>query len=111
MGKVNMHAAVFSSCAQRDLESLVIYIGEVLGSPQSARRIHDALLEAIETLRQLPNLGKPFYDERLTRNDYRSFLVENYRIFYSFNETTVTIKRILHTRQDSDTYALISLPD
>ncbi|MEG0071462.1 MAG: type II toxin-antitoxin system RelE/ParE family toxin [Raoultibacter sp.] len=111
MGKVTVHAAVFSSCAQRDLESLVIYIGEVLGAPQSARRIHDALFEAIEALCDLPELGKPFYDERLTRNDYRSFLVENYRIFYSFNETTVTIKRILHTRQDSDVYALISLPD
>lgn len=89
-----------------DLESIVIYVGEVLKSPKSARNLYMGIREKVMDLCRIPTIGRVFRDDLLGR-EYRYFLHENYRIFYSYDEETLTVWRIVHTRQDIDDFALI----
>lgn len=93
--------------AALDLESLVVYIGEVLHAPQAARNAYAAIVEAVDQLCATPTLGRPFVDDRLEREGYRSYLAGQYRIFYTHGDEVLTVWRIIHTRQDLDDYALI----
>lgn len=92
-----------------DLESAVVYLGEVCNAPQAAKRLYDDITHALEQLRDLPTMGKPFLDDRLDRKLYRTWLVGNYRIFYSFDIEWITVWRIVHTSQDIDDYAIMEL--
>ena len=57
-----------------DLESIVVYLGEVQKSPASAQRTYQSVQEAIALLGDMPTLGKPFSDDSLDRKNYRSYL-------------------------------------
>lgn len=93
--------------ATYDAESIVTYIAVVLRSPQAAENWYDQLQEALNLLREQPMLGRQFNDTYLKHHNRRSYLVGNYRLFYSFSAETLTIWRILHTTQDMDDFALI----
>lgn len=93
--------------AELDIHSAVLYLGEVLGNPVAARKLYETLVEAIERLRSMPTLGRAFSDDRLEGKDYRSFLVGNYRVFYSFTESELTVWRVVHVRQDIADYEIV----
>lgn len=76
-------------------------------SPQSLRFNR----RSIDHLCETPELGRPFADERLSHQGYRSWLVSPYRIFYSFNSENLIVWRIIHTRQDIDDFAFIDIDD
>ncbi|WP_165247742.1 type II toxin-antitoxin system RelE/ParE family toxin [Adlercreutzia sp. ZJ141] len=90
-----------------DLESIVIYVGEVCGNPSAARATYESIVDAMEKLATMPTLGRPFADKTLTRTSFRSWLVGNYRVFYEFNDEELTVWRVIHTHQDIDDMALI----
>lgn len=102
-----MRTPAFRPRAALDLESLAVYLGEVLGSPQTARKTCTAIIDAVDRLCVMPTLGRPFFDDALEREGYRWHLVGHYRIFYTYSTEVLTVWRILHTRQDLDGYALI----
>ena len=56
-------------------------------------------------------MGKRFDDELLAHRDMRTFRVGQYRLFYTFTDSKLTLWRVLHTRHDLDDYALMSLDD
>lgn len=103
-----MRTPAFRPRAALDLESLVVYLGEVLRSPQAARDTYAAALDAVDRLCEMPTLGRPFLDDSLEGEAYRWHLVGHYRIFYTHSAEVLTVWRILHTRQDLDGYALIN---
>ncbi len=90
-----------------DIESIIIYVGEVLRAPEAAESLYRKIRQTVQDLCATPEIGRPYYDETLDRKQYRSFLVEQYRIFYTYDEKTLTVWRVIHTRQDIDDYALI----
>ena len=93
--------------AALDIESIVIYIGEVLDSPQTARETYENLMASIDLLREVPTLGKRIIDDRFEQNGYRVYLSGQYRIAYRYGTDKLTIWRVVHTLQDIDDYALI----
>lgn len=106
-----MLAPLYRPRAAYDLESIVIYLGEVQKVPKSARKVYDSIVESIDHLCETPELGRPFADKRLSHQGYRSWLVSPYRIFYSFNSENLIVWRIIHTRQDIDDFAFIDIDD
>ena len=102
-----MREVVYRPRAALDIESAVIYVAEVLGNPQVARRIYNALMEGVSRLSDMPTLGKAFGDVALHGAGYRSFLVENYRVFYTYDEDTLTVWRVVHTRRDIDAFEFV----
>ena len=93
--------------AAYDIESAVVYTGEVLGMSKAAKRLYEEVEAALEKLRLFPEMGKPFSDSALTQSGYRSFLVKQYRVFHTYDDKTLTVWRVIHIRRDLDDYALV----
>ena len=102
-----MREPIYRPRAAFDLESIIIYVGEVCRNPVAARQTYTSIKAAVKELCAMPTLGRPFIDESLSRRDIRSWLVGNYRVFYTYDEDFLTVRRVIHTRQDIDDFALI----
>lgn len=102
-----MRTPVYRPRATFDLESMVVYVGDVLGMPQSAKQLYKNIVDGVAMLCDMPTIGRPFFDDALERKNYRTHLIGQHRIFYTFDEDTLTVWRVIHTRQDIDDYALI----
>ena len=99
----------FSVILQIDLESIAIYIGEVKGSFKAAKNVYAQIMDAVDLLCEMPDLGKQFGDSALEVRGCRTYLLGNYRIFYTRDEETLMIWCIVHVRQDIDVYGLVEL--
>lgn len=93
--------------AAYDVESIVFYLGYVLGSPRAAESWYADFKQAIERLCAFPELGRVFEDDRLDTPTRRTYLVGSYRLFYSQHEEKLVVWRVLHTAQDIDDYAVL----
>ena len=102
-----MREPIYRPRAAFDLESIIIYVGEVCRNPAAAWQTYTSIKAAVKELCAMPTLGRPFIDEALGRRDIRSWLVGNYRVFYTYDEEFLTVRRVIHTRQDIDDFALI----
>ncbi len=104
-----MREATYRPRAAHDLESALVYLGEVQKAPQAAHDLYSEIEAAIDLLCETPELGRRFTDKSLAHDDYRSWLVGSYRIFYSYDSEFLTIWRIIHTRQDRDDYSIVDI--
>jgi toxin ParE1/3/4 len=84
-----------SPLAEQDLEEIWSYVAGD-GSPATADRLIDAIIDRFELLAEQPRMGRlrPEFGEGV-----RSFAVESCVIYYRL-ETDVLIARILHGRRD-----------
>ena len=80
---------------------------EIRYRPRATFDLESIVQEAIALLGDMPTLGKPFSDDSLDRKNYRSYLAGSYRVFYTFGEESLTVWRVVHTRQDIDDYAFV----
>lgn len=106
-----MREPIYRPRAAFDLESIVVYVGEVCRNPDAARQTYTSIGAAVKDLCAMPTLGRPFADEALNRRNFRSWLVGNYRVFYTYNEEFLTVWRVIHTRRDIDDFAFIDWED
>ncbi len=106
-----MRTIEFRPRANVDIEGILVSIGLTLKSPKAARATADAIFAAIERIAELPELGQPFFDEDLKQLNYRRTLVKRYWIYYTYTDKTLTVRRIFHTTQDTDTYGFEVLDD
>lgn len=94
--------------AHLDRESIAIYLGVERNAPDAALNAMKSIDAALDTIRRFPDAGGHYHHDNLDR-EYRTTLANPYIIFYRFNEDTLTVYRILHQRQDIDTYTLVDL--
>lgn len=66
-------------------------------------------MDAVDLLCEMPDLGKQFGDSALEVRAYRTYLIGNYRIFYTHDEETLMVWRIVHVCQDIDDYGLVEM--
>ena len=62
-------------------ESIALYIGGVKGSSKAAKNVYPQIMDALDLLCEMPDLGKQSGDSALEVRGYRTYLVGNYRIF------------------------------
>ncbi len=96
--------------ADLDRQSIALYLGMERGNPQAALHTIQEIDQAIDRARAFPESGRLFQAEGLEHRDYRSVLAGSHRVFYRHDGQTLTVCRIVHQRQDIDTYALVDLP-
>ena len=101
-----MRKVFFRPRAQLDLESIFIHISTELCAPMAARNTVDQLYNAIERVSEMPTLGMVFTNEDL-EHEYRRILVKNYWVYYTFDNESLTVWRIFHTRQDIATMTMV----
>ena len=97
--------------AHLDRESIAIYLGLECGNPSAALAAIQHIDAAVEHARDLPDAGGRFRMEGLDAKEYRTMYANPYTVYYRFDDTTFAVFRVLHQRQDMNTYALVDLPD
>lgn len=94
-----------------DIESAVAYLGQVLENPLAAKALYERVRDRVDLLCRFPDMGKPFADALLEGRGYRTFLIDQYRLFYTHDDEVLTIWRFVHTRRDIDDYVLVDLSE
>ena len=74
--------------------------------PQAALDTMKSIDAALDMACRFPDAGGHFTDDHL-EHEYRTALAGAYTIYYRFNAETLTVYRILHQRQNIDTYSFI----
>lgn len=96
--------------AHLDRESIAIYLGFECGNPDAALAAIRGIDAALERVCAFPDGGGHLRIEELAHSDYRKAYADPYVIVYRFDAEAVTVYRILHQRQNLDTYSLADLP-
>lgn len=84
--------------AEEDLTEIVTYIA--VERPSAAEALATRIEKNLQLLSKNPHLGRIPNDEDLLRLGYRYLVVENYLIFYTIEEQTIYVHRILHGARD-----------
>ena len=97
-----MHSIEYTPIALRDKKAIASYLALDCNSPQGAINAIASIDEAIETLKTIPQAGRPVDDDRLEGEGYRRIVAGQYWVFYRIESKrkTVIIQRILHQRRD-----------
>ena len=84
--------------AENDFSEIVTYLA--VENRAAAEMIATKIEKNVTRLSFYPYLGKIPKDEELGRLGYRFLVVENYLIFYTIEEQTILIHRIIHGARD-----------
>ena len=95
--------------AHLDRESIAIYLGVECNAPQAALKVIRRIDAAIQRVREFPDIGGFTRSPGRNGREYRTALVNPYTVYYRFDDEAVTIYRILHQRQNIDTYTFLDL--
>ena len=95
-----MANVIVSPAARKDLIGIRNYISDELANPDAALRILKLLRDSIESLRDMPERGKPLDAILSVHTGFRFVVCENYPIFYLCEGDHVEIIRVLRVLQD-----------
>ena len=92
----------YTNIAESDLISILEYISTILKAPSAAENLLDEIEERIQTLEENPFLYPLAKDDYIHGCGIRHFLVKNYFVFYTVEESgkVVSIIRIVYARRD-----------
>ena len=82
------------SIAEEDFTETVSYIAA--DNPSAADVIANKIEKNLELLSDNPDLGRIPREEEIRNLGYKYLIVQNYVIFYTIEEKTIFIHRILH---------------
>lgn len=80
--------------AEEDFKEIISFIAD--DNPTAAEAMAIKIEKSIELLAENPMLGRIPRDEDIKNLGYRYLIVENYIVFYTIEERTIFIHRILH---------------
>lgn len=87
--------------AQEDLQEIKKYVE--LDDPIAASKLILKILDAIDNLKQFPQMGLLLQNKINIKTKYRYIIVKNYLVFYFVNYTNIFITRVLHATRDYKT--------
>ena len=84
--------------AEEDLSEIFEYVA--VDNLKAAEAILTRIEKNLDVLAREPQLGRIPSDEELVRMGYRYLIVADYLVFYTFEEQTVLVHRIIHGARD-----------
>ena len=91
----------FLSIAEEDFTEIISFIAA--DNPTAAFAMANKIEKNLELLSENPNLGRIPREEEIRILGYRYLIVQNYLIFYTMEEKTIFVHRILHGAQNYKT--------
>lgn len=88
----------FLKIAEEDFTEIVSYVAA--DNPNAANVLATKIEKNLELLSDNPKLGRIPRDEEIRNLGYRYLIVQNYIIFYTTEERTIIIYRILHSARN-----------
>jgi len=91
-----------ADAAKQDIRDIKIYITNELQEPVTAVNIAGAILDAIDTLEQMPDRIALVKDKRLAAQGIRPLYVNNYTIFFRITDSlkVAEVVRVLYSHRD-----------
>lgn len=80
--------------AEEDFTEIIKFIAD--DNPSAAETTTIKIEKNLELLSDNPNLGRIPRDEEIKNLGYRFLIVQNYIVFYTVEDRTILIHRILH---------------
>lgn len=93
MSTVKYHVRLLKA-AEEDFTELVSFIAD--DNPTAANAIADKIEKNLLLLSENPQLGRTPRDEEIRILGYRYIIVHNYILFYTIEQKTILVHRILH---------------
>lgn len=90
----------FTPKAIADLEDAKRYISDELSNPQASAALIALVIEKIQTLGPLPQIGARLRTDIPSLNTYRFIKCKSYLVFYRAEEKFVSIIRVLYAKRD-----------
>ena len=87
---------VYTKQAQSDLDEIYRYIAFSLLSPDTAANIYREIVESIRSLSSMPMRNPLYDDEPWKSRGLRKMSIKNFIVFYTAEEKTVRIIRIMY---------------
>ena len=82
--------------AQRDIESIYLYISKVLFNEKAASEFSNELEAALKTVCDFPESFPLINNEFVDDPTVRKLLVKKYIVFYRLNNNEIQVIRVLH---------------
>ena len=103
MSKNNFSVRLLS-IAEEDFTEIISFIADV--NLKAAENLANKIEKNLKLLSENPLLGKSPSDSDLKLLGYRYLIIENYLIFYTIEQRTIFIHRILHGARNYKTLLL-----
>ncbi len=84
--------------AEEDFTEIVSYIAS--DNPSAANKLMNKIEKLLERLSDNPKLGRIPRDEEIRNLGYRYIIIQNYIVFYTIDNSTILIHRILHSARN-----------
>ena len=84
--------------AEEDFTEIVSYIA--VDNTNAANTLASKIEKNLELLSDNPKLGRIPRDEEIRNLGYRYIIIQNYIIFYTTDEKTILVHRILHSARN-----------
>jgi toxin ParE1/3/4 len=84
--------------AEEDFTEIVSYIAA--DNINAANTLATKIEKNLELLSENPKLGRIPRDEEIRNLGYRYIIIQNYIIFYTIDEKTILVHRILHSARN-----------
>ncbi len=84
--------------AEEDFTEIVSYIAA--DNINAANTLANKIEKNLELLSDNPKLGRIPRDEEIRNLGYRYIIIQNYIIFYTIDEKTILVHRILHSARN-----------
>ena len=95
-----MAKLIVSPLARADMREIGDYIGRELRNPDAALRMIHRFQDAVNPLREFPEMGSPLLMAGKQSAPYCFLVCESYLIFYHISSEDVYIERVLYSRRD-----------
>ena len=91
----------FTHQAKNDIDQAIAHIINEFCDKQAAKKLYDTLLKVVDRVRSFPNSSKLASNELFKTANIRQALVNNYLLFYLYDESksTVVILRFIYAKR------------
>ena len=99
-----MYRIEFLPIAKKDIDDIVYYISHNLKNITASKKIRDLFINSFDNILEFP-YGCSIYKSLGTlNNEYRSYKVKNFIMFYTINEkeNLITVVRVLYQKMNID---------
>lgn len=98
------NAFQFTDAAKEDLDNTLSYISKELCNPIAAKNLFEKIEKKIDMICDFPESCPVVENEFVVRKDIRKSIVDNYIIYYIFEEDKkiISILRIVYGRRNLD---------
>lgn|SRR5690606_15793816 len=94
------YKVVYLPIALKDLREITDYITVNLNAPDAALDFIIAIEESVSILELFPYSRRVYQPIKQLEHEYRLLPVKNYAIFYTVNEQTVEIHRVIYGKRN-----------